>query len=149
MPPAEAEPILLVALVHDVGMRMLDYDRLYTKRNLSEEEISILKEHVSIGAALVKPLLGEEVSRAVLSHHERVDGRGYPNELQGEEIPYSSRVLQICDAYVAMTNPVYQDPQPREEVLQTISLASGSQFDPDLTKRFLEMMGAQQQTSSS
>ncbi|MGZ4777989.1 MAG: HD domain-containing phosphohydrolase [Thermoanaerobaculia bacterium] len=148
MPQAEVEPILLVALVHDVGMRMLDYDRLYTKRNLSEEEFSILKEHVSIGAALVKPLLGDEVSRAVLSHHERVDGRGYPNELQGEDIPYSSRVLQICDAYVAMTNPVYQDPQPREEVLQTISRAAGTQFDPDLTKRFLEMMRAQQQTSS-
>jgi len=143
MPPADAVPIRLVALVHDVGMRMLDYERLYLKRNLSEEEISILKEHVTIGAALVEPLLGAEVARGVLAHHERVDGRGYPNELQGEDIPFSSRVLQICDAYIAMTEPVYQDPQSHDEVLATISRAAGTQFDADLTKRFLEMFSSE------
>lgn len=140
IPAAEAEPIRLTALVHDVGMRMLDYDRLYLKRNLSEDDISILKEHVSIGAALVEPLLGAEIARGVLAHHERVDGRGYPNELQGEDIPFSARLLQICDAFIAMTEPTYQDPQPPEYALDVITRASGTQFDADLTARFVEMM---------
>lgn len=140
MPAAEAEPIRLTALVHDVGMRLLEYDRLYLKRNLSADEISILKEHVSIGAALVEPLLGPEVARGVLAHHERVDGRGYPNELQGEDIPFSSRLIQICDAFIAMTEPTYQDPEPPEKALSVIEQATGTQFDPDLAPRFLEMM---------
>jgi len=142
IPQAEAEPIRLTALVHDVGMRMLDYERLYMKRNLSEDDISILKEHVSIGAALVEPLLGPEIARGVLAHHERIDGRGYPNELQGEDIPFSARLLQVCDAYVAMTEPTYQDPQPPEYALDIISRAAGTQFDADLTAKFLQMMMA-------
>jgi HD-GYP domain-containing protein (c-di-GMP phosphodiesterase class II) len=142
MPAAEAEPIRLTALVHDVGMRMLDYDRLYLKRNLSQEEISILKEHVSIGAALVEPLLGAEIARGVLAHHERIDGRGYPNELQGEDIPFSARLLQICDAFIAMTEPTYQDAQPPEYAIDVITRAAGTQFDADLTARFVEMMKA-------
>jgi len=91
---------------HDVGMRLLDYERLYTKRNLSEDDISILKEHVSLGAALVEPLLGPGIAKGVLAHHERVDGRGYPNSWHGEEIPYSARLLQICDTFIAITEPV-------------------------------------------
>ena len=142
MPAAEAEPIRLTALVHDVGMRLIDYERLYTKRNLTDEEISMLKEHVSIGAAIVEPLLGAEIARGVLAHHERVDGRGYPNELQGEEIPFNARLLQICDAFIAMTEPTYQDPEPPEKALTIIERGTGTQFDVDLAPRFLEMMRA-------
>jgi HD domain-containing protein/GAF domain-containing protein len=140
MPLSEAEPVRLMALVHDVGMRLLDYDRMYLNRNLSEDDISILKEHVSIGAALVEPLLGPEIARGVLAHHERVDGRGYPNELQGTDIPFAARLLQICDAFIAVTQPTYQDPQTPEYALDIIRRGAGSQFDADLMARFVEMM---------
>ena len=64
--------------------------------------MGILQEHVQVSAALVEPLLGNEIARAVLCHHERWDGRGYPNGLSGEEIPRLSRIIQICDAYEMM-----------------------------------------------
>jgi hypothetical protein len=139
--PAEAESARIVGLVHDAGMRLLDYDRLYRKRDLTPEELGFLREHPSVGAAMVEPLLGPEIARAVLCHHERFDGRGYPHDLQGEEIPLLSRILQICDAWVAMTDPeTYQPPESRERALDTITRAAGSQFDPALATRFVEMM---------
>ncbi len=138
---AEVEQVRLVALVHDAGMRLLDYDRLYRKHDLSQEELGFLREHPSVGAAIVEPLLGPEIARAVLCHHERVDGRGYPNELHGDEIPPASRVVQICDAFLAMTDPEsYQPPEPRDVALATITRAAGSQFDAALAAKFVEMM---------
>jgi hypothetical protein len=139
----EAEQARIVALVHDAGMRLLDYDRLYRKRDLSQEELGFLREHPSVGAAIVEPLLGSEIARAVLCHHERVDGRGYPNELHGDEIPLVSRILQICDAFVAMTDPEsYQQPESRDAALAIITRAAGSQFDANLATKFVEMMRA-------
>src|SRR5258708_3090751 len=86
-------------------------------------------------------LLGPDVARVVLCHHERVDGRGYPNELHGDEIPFGSRVLQICDAWVAMTDPEsYHPPEADDGALSIISRGSGSQFDSELAKKYVEMM---------
>ena len=139
--PAEAEAARIVGLVHDVGMRLLDYDRLYRKRDLTQEELGFLREHPSVGAAIVEPLLGAEIARAVLCHHERVDGRGYPNELSGEEIPLLSRIVQICDAWLAMTDPgTYQTAESHENALATIVRSAGSQFDAGLATRFVDMM---------
>ena len=139
--PAEAETVRVVAVVHDVGMRLLDYERLYRKKDLSTEELGFLREHTSVGAAIVEPLLGSEIARAVLCHHERYDGRGYPNELHGDEIPLPSRILQLCDAWVAMTDAgSYQTPETPDKALASISRGAGSQFDPELAARFAEMM---------
>lgn len=139
--PHEIENARLVGLVHDAGMRLLDYERLYRKKDLTTEELGFLREHPSVGAVLVEPLLGKEVARAVLSHHERPDGRGYPNELQRDEIPMLSRIVQICDAWVAMTDPdTYQPVESHPAALATISNVAGSQFDHELAGRFVEMM---------
>jgi HD domain len=141
--PAEIENARILGLVHDTGMRLLDYERLYRKKDLSTEELGFLREHVSVGAAVVEPFLGAELARAVLCHHERVDGRGYPNELHGEEIPLLSRVLQICDAWVAMTDPgSYQPAESREQGMGSIARGAGTQFDAELANRFVEMMRA-------
>ena len=94
-------------------MRLLDYEKLYRKRDLTADEMSILREHVAVSAVLVEPILGGEVARIVLCHHERVDGRGYPNELHGDDIPLLARVLQICDAYETMTSPDSYEPSQR------------------------------------
>jgi hypothetical protein len=143
LPPHEAETLRLTATVHDAGMRLLDYERLYRKKDLSPDELAILREHVSVGAALAEPLLGNDVARAVLCHHERVDGRGYPNELRGEEIPLASRILQLCDAWVSMTDPEsYQPPKPRDEAVAMIQRGAGTQFDGALATTFIAMMRA-------
>ncbi|HVE71191.1 MAG TPA: HD domain-containing phosphohydrolase [Thermoanaerobaculia bacterium] len=142
-PAHEVENARIVGLVHDCGMRLLDYERLYRKRDLTSEEMGFLREHPHVGAALVEPLLGAEVARAVLCHHERVDGSGYPNELHGDEIPLLSRALQICDAWAAMTDfESYRPPEPPASALGALGGASGAQFDAELTSRFIEMIRA-------
>jgi len=139
--PGEIDTTKIVALVHDCGMRLLDYDRLYRKWDLSPDDLNILREHPAVGAAVVDPLLGPEIARAVLCHHERWDGRGYPNELSGEEIPLMSRIVQICDVYEAMTAvDNYQPPQSHDTAMSVIARDAAIQFDPDLARRFEEMM---------
>lgn len=139
--PGEIDSVKVVALVHDSGMRLLDYDRLYRKRDLSPDDLNILREHPVVSAAIIDPLLGPEIARAALCHHERWDGRGYPNELAGEEIPLLSRIVQICDVYEAMTAmDNYQPPQSHDTAMGIITRDAGIQFDPDLARRFEEMM---------
>jgi len=141
LPQNEIDTIRLTAIVHDCGMRLLDYERLYRKRDISPDEMQILREHTAVGAAIVEPLLGNDVARAVLGHHERFDGRGYPNELRGEEIPYASRVVQICDAYETMISPdSYQPSEPPEAAMAIIVRGGGSQFDAELARRFQESL---------
>ncbi|HEY0372621.1 MAG TPA: HD domain-containing phosphohydrolase, partial [Thermoanaerobaculia bacterium] len=137
----DAETARIAGLVHDCGLRLLDYDRLYRKRDVSSEELAFLREHPSVSAALIEPVLGPHLARIVLCHHERVDGSGYPNQLQGEEIPLLSRVLALCDAWVAMTDPeTYQSPVSRETALTNLARGAGTQFDAELTAQFAEMV---------
>jgi hypothetical protein len=134
---AEAENVRLAALVHDVGLRLLDYERLYTRGHITAEELKGLTEHPVIGAALVEPLLGQEVAQAVLRHHERVDGKGYPSRLSGNQIPLASRIIQIADAWVAMTRQTYQPAIGADEAAVRLRDAAGTQFDAALVERFL------------
>ncbi|HET8796753.1 MAG TPA: HD domain-containing phosphohydrolase, partial [Thermoanaerobaculia bacterium] len=135
--PAQVETVRLAAFVHDVGLRLLDYQRLYRKINLTAEEMRGLAEHPVVGAALVEPLLGADVAQAVLRHHERIDGKGYPSRLSGSQIPLAARVVQIVDAWVAMTSSqTYQAPISRGEALQRLKEGAGTQFDAALVEKF-------------
>lgn len=143
MTPAETENARIVALVHDVGMRLLDYERLYRKRDISPEELSILKEHASVGAAMVEPLLGNEIARAVLCHHERWDGAGYPSEMRGSDIPLASRIVQLCDVFeTIIAVESYAAAESMDQAAAKIARGAGTQFDPDLAKRFIDMLRA-------
>jgi hypothetical protein len=138
LPPAQIETIRLAAYVHDVGLRLLDYSRLYRKAQLTPEEMRGLSEHPVVGSALVEPLLGNDVAQAVLRHHERVDGKGYPSRLTGTQIPLASRVIQIVDAWVAMTSPQsYRAPLPRGQAVRQLQEGAGTQFDAPLVEKFL------------
>lgn len=135
---SQVETIRIAALVHDVGLRLLDYERLYRRANLTPEEMRGLAEHPIIGAALVEPLLGSEIAQAVLRHHERVDGRGYPSRISGQQIPLASRIIQICDAWVAMTSRnSYQMPRSNDEAARKLREGAGTQFDDALVGRYL------------
>lgn len=141
LPRSQAETIRIAGLVHDVGLRLLDYDRLYRRPNLNGEELRILAEHPIIGAALVEPLLGNEIAQIVLRHHERVDGKGYPSRMTGNNIPMGSRIIQICDAWVAMTaRHSYQAPFTSEDATQRMREGAGTQFDDALVQRFLSVI---------
>ncbi|HEX8408733.1 MAG TPA: HD domain-containing phosphohydrolase [Thermoanaerobaculia bacterium] len=141
LPPSQAETVRIAALVHDVGLRLLDYDRLYKRPSLTAEEMRGLAEHPVVGAALVEPLLGADVAQAVLRHHERVDGKGYPSRLNGQQIPLAARIIQIADAWVAMTSrSTYQVPVPREQAVQRLRDGAGTQFDAAVVERFLRSL---------
>ncbi|HKO00470.1 MAG TPA: HD domain-containing phosphohydrolase [Thermoanaerobaculia bacterium] len=141
LPPPQVETVRLAGFVHDVGLRLLDYDRLYKRPNLTAEEMRGLAEHPIVGAALVEPLLGNDVSQAVLRHHERVDGRGYPSRMTGQAIPIASRIIQVCDAWIAMTSPnSYQPPISRDQAANKLREGAGSQFDETVVATFIRSL---------
>jgi hypothetical protein len=141
LPSPQVETVRVAALVHDVGMRLLDYDRLYRKANLSQEELRGISEHPLVGAALVEPLLGSEVSQAVLRHHERYDGKGYPSRMTGQQIPLAARVISIVDAWVSMTSrDSYQVAVSREQAIARLREGAGIQWDGTLVERFLRAL---------
>jgi response regulator RpfG family c-di-GMP phosphodiesterase len=137
LPASQVETVRIAALVHDVGLRLLDYERLYKRPTLTAEEMRALAEHPIVGAALVEPLLGTEIAQAVLRHHERVDGKGYPSRMSGNQIPLASRIIQIADAWVAMTSTIYQPPISREQAAARLREGAGSQFDEQLVAKFV------------
>jgi len=141
LPPAQVETVRIAALVHDVGLRLLDYERLYRRPSLSEEEMRGMAEHPVVGAAIVEPLLGQDVAQAVLRHHERFDGTGYPSRLSGQQIPLAARIIGLVDAWVAMTSRQnYQPPISNEQAARRLREVAGSQFDPTLVERFLRSL---------
>jgi putative nucleotidyltransferase with HDIG domain len=146
LPPAEVEKARIAGLVHDVGMRMLDYHTLYRKGTLTGDEMRILREHPLVGAALIaESPLGLEIANIVLSHHERPDGTGYPNGLKGDEIPLLSRILHVCECFDAMTAvDSYQTAVPQPSAISRMRRVGGSQLDVDLVARFEEMMASTQ-----
>jgi hypothetical protein len=118
------------ALVHDVGLRLLDYDKLGGGK-LTDEQMQTVIEHPLVGAALVEPYLGRDVADVVLRHHERYDGKGYPGRLAGERIPLAARIVQIADCWAAMTSPEsYVPPVDRDEAIHRLRKDAGAQFDP-------------------
>jgi GAF domain-containing protein len=142
LPQHEVEMARIAGLVHDVGMRMLDYHTLYRKGTLTAEEMRIVKEHPIVGAALVADsALGADIAHIVLCHHERPDGTGYPHGLSGDAIPMISRIIHVCEAYDAMTAAdSYQTAVPQAAALARIRRVAGAQLDEELANRFVELL---------
>jgi len=132
------ETVRVGALVHDVGLRLLDYEKLGRGGRLTDEQMQIVLEHPLVGAALVEPFLGRDVADVVLRHHERFDGFGYPGRLAGERIPLAARVVQIADCWAAMTSPESYTPNVgRDEAMHRLRKDAGAQFDPSLVGTFI------------
>src|ERR1051326_1580931 len=132
------ETVRVGALVHDVGLRLLDYEKLGRGARLTDEQMQIVLEHPLAGAAVVEPYLGRDVADVVLRHHERFDGHGYPGRLAGERIPLAARVVQIADCFAAMTSPESYTPNVgRDEAMHRLRKDAGAQFDPSLVGTFI------------
>jgi putative nucleotidyltransferase with HDIG domain len=144
LPPENVEQITVAGLLHDVGLRELElpYDRLSGRRPLDLEEISIVRKHPVVAAALLERIeFPYDVAPLIRHHHERWDGSGYPDRLAGEEIPFGARLIGIVEAYDAMTSAdSYRSPIPREDALQIILKKGGTQFDPKLVEQFAELL---------
>lgn len=146
----EIERVTLAAILHDVGMRELDYDRLYSKEKLTDDELRLLREHPSLSALLVEEIpFPYPVAPLIRHHHERFDGGGYPDGLAGEQIPLGARLIHIIEVYDAMTSrSSYRQPVSAREALDEIVREAGRQFDPDLAPKFRELMSAPAEAES-
>lgn len=129
------------AKLHDIG-KMCIPDRIINKPGkLTKEEFSSIQQHSNIAADIVKTVdPGKRVTPAIHHHHERFDGKGYPDGLAGTAIPLGSRIISIADSYDAMTSSrPYREALTFEESLIEIELNAGKQFDPEWVDVFLNL----------
>ena len=130
------------AYMHDIGKINISKEVLMKKMKLTNEEWEELKQHPANGVEIIKSVKSlKEVIPLIISHHERYDGNGYPNNQKGEEIPYLARILTVVDSFDAMTsNRPYNTIKTYEEAIKEIIRCSGTQFDPDIAKAFAEVV---------
>lgn len=139
--PDQADLIWCVAELHDIGKLVIHENILNKKEKLDPEEWKILQEHPASGEKILEPVLDEELLRVIRSHHERVDGKGYPDGLKGDEIDLPSQIVSVADAYDAMTSiRSYRKPLDPEAALNEIKRARGTQFRSDVVSAFLRVI---------
>ena len=136
------EQVRIAAFLHDLGKVGIPTDLLLRPGALAPAEHTVVEEHPTIGARLVKPLdIPPAVALAIRHHHEWWDGSGYPDGLFGEEIPLTARIISVVDAYDAMScNRPYRKALDRAAVLNELERFAGVQFDPNLAQEFLEIL---------
>jgi putative nucleotidyltransferase with HDIG domain len=138
----ETEEIRLGALLHDVGKLAVPDEILAKPGPLTEREWELMREHPSVGEAVLQPLLDRNGDcpatfvRTVLTivrwHHERWDGDGYPDRLAAKEIPLGARIVAVADAFQAMLERrPYRSALSREDAIAEVAREAGRQFDPD------------------
>jgi putative nucleotidyltransferase with HDIG domain len=136
----EVEMARMAAVLHDIGKIGIDEQVLTKKGRLTPEEYEQIKRHPGIGARIVEGIpLPREVRDAIYLHDERWDGRGYPEGRRGAEIPLLARILELADAYEAMTSSrSYRAAMPKEKAIGEVLAGKGAQFDPAIVEAFLE-----------
>lgn len=140
----EQDLVHTAGLLHDIGKFILPDHILLADTKLSEEDWQLLKMHPFQGAKVVREVEGYgPIADIIWAHHERVDGRGYPRGLEGEEIPRFSRMISIADTYDVMTSrDSYRDPVSSAEAIEELRRVSGKQLDGELVEIFVAMVQA-------
>lgn len=136
MSEAECDEVYYVALLHDVGKIGIPEEIINKEGRLSDEEYETVKKHPELGAQILYGINEyPNLSVGAHYHHERYDGKGYPDKLKGNDIPELARIISVADAYDAMTSKrSYRDAIPQQAVREEIVKGSGTQFDPKYAK---------------
>jgi diguanylate cyclase (GGDEF)-like protein len=146
--PEAIDDIVLAADLHDIGKVVIPSSILHKPGPLDKAEWEVMRRHTVTGESILMsaPAL-RGVAKIVRSTHERVDGGGYPDGLEGDQIPLGARIIAVCDAFDAMTSDrAYRRAMPREDAIAELEAASGTQFDPFVVaaaRAVLEHPGAQ------
>lgn len=136
--PAQVAQIRLAAAVHDVGKLKTPREILHKPGRLTDEEFAVIKRHPVDGAEMVASLGDPDLVTIVRSHHERIDGRGYPDGLPGGEIPLGSRIIAVADTFDALTSTrPYRSANPHRRALDVLRAERGRQLDADAVDAFL------------
>ena len=138
----DCEEIYYAALLHDVGKIGVSRTILNKNGKLTDEEYQVIKEHPNIGAQILSSISESPyLSIGAKSHHERYDGKGYPEGLKGEDIPEIARIIAVADAYDAMTSSrSYRGTIPQQLVREEFIKCLGTQFDPVYGKLMLHLI---------
>lgn len=139
---AERENVRLAAVLHDVGKVAVPDHVLGKTEELRDYEFEQVKRHCATGSEILgKAMHLHPVMSAVRSHHERWDGKGYPDGLSGEDIPLAARIIAVADSFDAMTSErPYRAARPWAEAIEEIRACSGTQFDPAVATAFVEVL---------
>jgi putative two-component system response regulator len=138
------EHIRLGGELHDIGKIGTREDILNKPGPLSHSEFEHVKLHTTLGEKILAPFLTESpiVLRIARSHHERLDGSGFPDSLRGDQIPLEARIVAVVDAYDAMTtNRAYRPSRPPAEAIQELRRCAGVHFDPEVVEAFIGAHG--------
>lgn len=140
--PDEIDEVYYAGLIHDVGKLGLDNRIINKNGRLTDEEFAEIKRHPTLGYEILKDIsVKGKFADGAKCHHERIDGRGYPDGLNGEEISRLARIISVADAYDAMTSKrSYRDVLPQEKVRGQIEEGIGTQFDPVVARIMLNMI---------
>jgi putative nucleotidyltransferase with HDIG domain len=138
------EQIRLMALMHDIGKIGVPDYIINKAEKLSEDEFSLIKNHPVNGVHIIEPLLeNNSTLRLVRSHHERFDGKGYPDGLSGLKIPLEARIMCLADSFDAMTSDrPYRKAMSREKALEEIRKNIGTQFCTEISNEFIDMISS-------
>jgi len=129
-------------ILHDIGKMGISDSILLKKGKLNDKEWEVIKKHPNLSVDIVSPLTFLSREREVIKyHHERYDGKGYPEGIKGEQIPLSARIICVSDAFDAMksTRP-YRPALTKEAIISELKKGRGSQFDPSVVDVLLELM---------
>lgn len=142
MNATEIEIVRDAGLLHDIGKISIPESILKKTARLTDDEYSIMKTHVENSTKMIRYLPDMDyVIPAVVGHHERYDGKGYPRGLAGENIPYMARILAVADCFDAMTSKrPYKQALPIDYAVSELRKNSGTQFDPDLASTFISLI---------
>jgi HD-GYP domain-containing protein (c-di-GMP phosphodiesterase class II) len=132
--------VYLAGLLHDVGKIGVEEAVLRKKGKLTEDEFARIKKHPCIGAGILREIKQmRDIMSGVLCHHERIDGRGYPNGLTGDQIPLIGKIVGLADSFDAMTSKrTYRDAMNIEQAISEIERGLGTQFDEEIGRVFLQ-----------
>jgi len=142
LPGREIENIEYTALLHDIGKIGIADSILGKKGSLTSEEFDKIKEHTIMGANIIEPVDFLKNSYwAIYHHHEKYNGKGYPDGIKSEDIPILARIIAVADAYDAMSSDrPYRKKLNKDKILKELKDQSGKQFDPEVVKALISVL---------